>query len=195
MKFFTLLFLTFVSAGIARAQEAPCKLKVAPEVRGFRLGMSPEQVKAKLKFVVGSEKPDEIGVATFFVGPISLADEKAGQGLSTISFEFLDNRLTYIEVNYDSSVKWDNVEQFTSALSESLNLPDKWGSPITTSQDVLGVHVTAAGRKLECAGFNAGAIVTSVNTSTLMIGQAGLKAEKDRRRNAIQKSQQQTFKP
>src|SRR4051812_12146752 len=102
MKVFTLLFLTFAGVGQAQAQvAAPCKLVTAPEVRGFNLGMTRAQAKAKIKYTFGFDKADEIGVSTKSVNPFELADEQAAKGISNINLEFLDDHLTYIEVTYD----------------------------------------------------------------------------------------------
>lgn len=186
-----------ISFVIASAQDSKCTLDQAPELRGFRLGMTISEVDAKLNWGLSSvlNPADEIGVKEEAVGPLRLKDQEQARGIRKITLEFLDDRLSYIEVSYDDSVKWDSLDQFASKISEILKLPNEWEKPFSVSDDSSGNTLTATAKKLVCAGFNVGVILTSTNQAVLMLGEAGLKAAKEKRREVLKEKRQQSFKP
>ena len=136
------LFL-FGSAGVL-AQ--PCTLKSdqlrdAPELRGFRLGMTFEQVKTRVPPVQFGHA-DEIGVTKTSINPLydPRFDKTAFADIRTISFDFLDGRLTTLWIGYEGSFKWQSVPEFVDGISKTLNVPASW-SP------------KRGGQQLQCDGF------------------------------------------
>ena len=48
------------------------------------------------------------------------------EGLNSLEFQFLDGQISSIHLEYDSSVKWSSVEEFTKKISELLRLSGTW---------------------------------------------------------------------
>jgi hypothetical protein len=130
-------------------QEAPaqaCKLTLeqSPALRGFRLGMSLEQLKARYPGVPVMEQQEKghltAGLAR---GGFQGADAGTFEGVNDIHLDFLDGRLASLTVHYNNLVKWRSVGEFASRVSELLKLPDAW----RTEQD-------SGSRVMPCADFN-----------------------------------------
>lgn len=139
----TCLFLLLVTTTVASQQ---CNLKSdqladAPELRGFRLGMSFDQVRARVP-PIQFGPADEFGVTRTSINPLydSHFDRVAFADVRTISFDFLDGKLATLWVGYESSFKWQSVDEFVTGISRSLNLTASW-SP------------KRGGRQLHCDGF------------------------------------------
>lgn len=124
------LFVTIFAAAASAQQSSaqPCTLKAesAPELRGLRLGMALEQVKAR--FPSAQITPGRFGLTD---GMINTSFEKGPdaatlKGIHWIKLEFVDERLTNIIIAYQNSIRWENNEQFTSRVSEALRLPAAW---------------------------------------------------------------------
>nr|MBA3441203.1 hypothetical protein [Pyrinomonadaceae bacterium] len=76
--------------------EAKCTLTKAPELRGFRLGMSFSELKARFPELRASA-PDEFGYisqASLEVGSLTGASKTLLDGVYSVRFNFLDERLT-----------------------------------------------------------------------------------------------------
>ena len=110
----------------------PCTLRSdqlseAPELRGFRLGMTFDQVKARVPQVqIG--RPDEIGLTKTSINPLydPHFDKAAFADIRTISLDFLDGKLTTLWIGYEGSFKWQTVDEFVTGISKSLNVPGSW---------------------------------------------------------------------
>jgi hypothetical protein len=193
---FTVLLLALTS--VARAQ---CTLKPeeSPEVRGLKLGQSYEDVKKGFprgRYVSGiSDYPNELGLRRFRVSDLSrlapyLLDSdvtipegwgKRFEGVEELELRFLDDKLASIEIGYDSSTKWDDPSEFTSAISQALKLPLK------------GWHGRSDKAQLECSGFEV--ITEIILNPTLTIRTVGLDEEIQRRKVEAEKSKKKVFKP
>jgi hypothetical protein len=145
-------------AAAAHAQQSQvCTLNVeqAPELRGFRLGMTADQIKARVPGI--QIKQQEFGASYAFLSSVDFhnLDAVAYKGINDIGFQFLDDRLVRFTVNYQS-VPWKTAGQFAAKVSESLKLPDVW-----RDGDNFG-------KVLTCAGFdvtaNAGMNAITLNT-------------------------------
>jgi hypothetical protein len=139
-----LIFLFIVSATSISAQQCTVKsdqLSDAPELRGFRLGMTFDQVKAR-EPLVQFGPPDEIGLTKTSINPLydPRFDKEAFADIRTISFDFLDGKLTTLWIGYESSFKWQSVTEFIRGISKSLNVGGSW-SP------------RRGGQQLRCDGF------------------------------------------
>jgi hypothetical protein len=141
--FFSLL-LCLVGGLSISAQQCTAKsdqLSDAPELRGFRLGMTFDQVKARVP-PIQFGGPDETGLTKTSINPLydPRFDKAAFADIRTISFDFLDGKLTTLWIGYESSFKWQSVDDFVSGISKSLNVAGSW-SP------------KRGGQQLRCEGF------------------------------------------
>lgn len=139
------LILFFVS--IALAQDRQCTLKLAqlpdaPELHGFRMGMTKDQVKVRVPQVLFG-KTNEFMVSKTSINPDfdPRIDKSTFVGVRTISLDFLDDRITSLWLGYDSSFKWHTVPEFVAGISQSLRLPDAW------------TPWKSRGQQLRCADF------------------------------------------
>jgi hypothetical protein len=128
MKSLRFIFLTAIvlaCAFSAIAQQSSCALKQAPEFRGFRLGMTSLDVRAKLEDStlfdanMASSKAAGQGVR------ISAAElkESLAEGIDEINLAFIDGRVAMIKVTYSSAMTWDGGQDFLLKESQSLGLP------------------------------------------------------------------------
>ncbi|MGH9904310.1 MAG: hypothetical protein ACRD8U_01860, partial [Pyrinomonadaceae bacterium] len=118
--------------GSTQAQVTQCKLKLIDlpqhaELRGFSLGMTMDQVKARVPQVVFG-RVDEFGGSKTSINPHFDAqiDKTPFADVRTISLDFLDGRLTSLWIGYEQSFKWVTVEAFVKGISGALSLPTAW---------------------------------------------------------------------
>jgi hypothetical protein len=140
-----LLLLLCISTALA--QDSRCTVKLAdltdaPELFGFRMGMTTEQVKARIPQVVFG-RVNEFGFSKTSINPDfdPRIDKSTFAGVRTISLDFLDGRTTSLWFGYDSSFKWQTVPAFVQRISQSQRLPATW-KPWKTR-----------GQQLSCADF------------------------------------------
>ena len=133
---------------IARAQQPTCNVKLdqltqPAELFGFHLGMTLEEVKARVP-AVRFPAPDQFGVARTTINPSYGPgfDKTSFAGVRTVSMDFLDGKLTTLWIGYDDSFKWQNLDEFVAGMSKALNLPAAWPAK-------------GPGRQLDCDGFAA----------------------------------------
>jgi hypothetical protein len=114
------------------AQNGQCSLKLselaeAPELIGFRMGMTTEQVKARVPQVAFG-RTDEFGFSKTTINPDfdPRFNKSTFAGVRTVSLDFVDGRLTSLWLGYASSFKWHTVQDFVNGISESLHLPNAW---------------------------------------------------------------------
>lgn len=144
LHIFCSILLCLVSTPSIAAQQCTLKsdqLLDAPELRGFRLGMTLEQVKARVPQVQFG-RPDETGLTKTSINPLydPRFDKAAFADIRTISLDFLDGKLTTLWIGYESSFKWQSVDEFVKGISKSLSVPGSW-SP------------KRGGQQLRCDGF------------------------------------------
>jgi hypothetical protein len=128
------LFSVLCCATQLRAQATTCSMKLADlppsaELFGFQLGMTAEQVKARLPHIAFG-RVDDFGVSKTTTNPDFTADldKTAFAGVRTISLDFLDNHLSSLWLGYESSYKWQTVPDFAAGISQALHLPNAWES-------------------------------------------------------------------
>jgi hypothetical protein len=129
-----------------KSQTPKCNLTLeqAPELRGLKLGMSPEQFDD----IYPGMKTNSIGViASNVVGleerHISQESEPGTsasrlQDVNNIDVRFIDGRLYWIHIYYDRSVTWNTVDEFALKVSESLNLPPAWTRQLSSRELICG---------------------------------------------------------
>ena len=131
----------------AQAQEVQCSLKLvelpaSPELVGFRLGMTTDEVKKRVPQVVFG-RPDAFVVSKTTINPDfdPRIDKASFPGLRTVSLDFLDGRLTSLWFGYDPTFKWRSVDDYVKGISQALRVPGVWN------------NWRVRGRRLRCADF------------------------------------------
>jgi hypothetical protein len=131
----------------ANAQQSACslksdQLKEAPELFGFHLGMTLDQVKAR-SALIKFGPPDEFGVIKTSINPhYEPRFEKAlFADVRTISFDFLDGKLVTLWIGYEETFKWPQLDEFIANLSKALDVPGRWPAKRN-------------GQQLTCDGFS-----------------------------------------
>lgn len=148
LKITTLVFICLSVENVI-AQDSQCNVKLselpqAAELSGFRVGMTMDQVKARVPQVMFGPS-DELGRSKTSINPYFDAriDKSGFADVRTISLDFLDGRVTSLWIGYDSSFKWPTIADFVKGISQSLSLPNSW-SPWKSQ-----------GQQLKCADFQA----------------------------------------
>ena len=100
------------------AQGSGCALKLEqlnqpPELMGFRVGMTEQQVKT-VEPLVQLGRPDEFGVIKTSVNPPfdQRFNKATYAGVRTISFDFLDGKLVTLWIGYEGNFKWPALDSF-----------------------------------------------------------------------------------
>src|SRR5262245_16667435 len=146
LRLVLLATLLFILTSTAFSQ-APCTLKLAdlppsPELRGFHLGMTREQVTARVPQAV-LPRADYICVPKTTINPSfdPKIDQTAFADVRSISLDFLDEQLTSLWFGYEATFKWKTVDEFVAGISDALKLPKTWQS------------WRGRGQQLRCADF------------------------------------------
>lgn len=137
--------------------QTSCTLKLAelpsaPEMRGFHLGMTKDEVKLRVPQVIFLPD-DEVGVSKTTINPDfdPKIDKASFNGIRSVSLDFLDARLTSLWFGYDSSFRLKTVDDFVEAISASLKLPAAWqpwrgrGQQLKCTDFSMTVNVIAEG--------------------------------------------------
>ena len=153
------LFILFCSVS-AFAQDNKCVLKLielpaAPELFGFRLGMTTAEVKTRVPQVAFG-RVDDFGAQKTSINPdFNPAIDKASlNGVRTVSLDFLDDHLTSLWFGYDSTFKWQTVPDFVAGISQALHLPAAAWKPWKIR-----------GQQMYCADFQLTVIIVSEGPS------------------------------
>ena len=153
----------------------PLGISQSPELRGFRMGMTQAAVLARLpgitvgkpdKFglarlrlsIIDSSAlilmaPKDKGIQQdMAVGPndgsafvLESGRFPIFKGVRKVQMRFIDGRLSYLEVTYDDSIKWDSIEEFVDTVATNLKLPKDWKTPADSD--------SGQGKELRCEGF------------------------------------------
>ena len=131
----------------ASAQQSTCSVKIdqlpdPPELRGFHLGMTYNQVKTRVP-PIQFGRADQFGIAKTSINPAfdPRFDIASFADVRTISLDFLDGKLVTLWIGYESTFKWQKLEEFVTGMSRSLNLPAAWSTK-------------RGGQQLTCDGFS-----------------------------------------
>lgn len=132
-KTFALVCLLLCGCALSlKAQETECIVKIAqlssaPELSGFRLGMTIDQFKARVP-KLALRGADRFGATAINIYPEyeKNIDKASFAGIRTISLEFLDNRVVMLWIGYAPGFKWPDMDSFLSGMTRSLNLPHLW---------------------------------------------------------------------
>ena len=142
-----MLRILLVLLAIALPVSAQCTQKIAtlpaaPELYGFRLGMTRDEIK-ELVPQTQFGKTDPFGVAKTTINPSfdPKIDQKRFEGVRSISLDLLDDRLTSLWIGYDDTYKIKTTDEFVKAISQSLQVAGNWSS------------WRSRGQQLRCADF------------------------------------------
>jgi hypothetical protein len=119
-------------------QDKPaCQLTLAgaPDIKGVRLGMTPEQVlalfpgsneDAELRSRL-AQPPSPFGTSSFSLRPERYASKDKFTGVSQITFTLLDGRVSSFSVGYNGP-EYSHVDKFVAKFVEGTTLPapDQW---------------------------------------------------------------------
>ena len=164
---FILLTLTLllVFSQIASGQDSRCHLKKSelasiPELRGFHLGMTTEQVRARATRIE-LRPADEFGATALNLFPDHETgiDKKSFENVRTISLEFLDGRVSSLWIGYDPSFKWQTPEEFTQGFAAALKLQGAWRQKLRN-------------KLLDCADFSVAVIPAGGSLSIKLTDEA-----------------------
>ncbi len=116
------------------AAQDQCKIKISDltqsaELRDFRLGMTMDQVKARVPQVVFGPT-DQLGTSKTTINPYfdPNIDKSGFADIRSISLDFFDGRLVSLWIGYEPTFKWQSVEDFVTGISTALSLPAAWSS-------------------------------------------------------------------
>jgi hypothetical protein len=138
---FTLLLLLLPHTVPAQCTRKLSELPAAPELLGFRLGMTKEQIKARIPQTrFGGADP--FGVSKTTINPYfdDTIDKSKLESVRSISLDLVDDKLTSIWIGFDDTFKAHTAEEFVKLLSQSLQLDGTWSS-------------RSRGQQLRCADF------------------------------------------
>jgi hypothetical protein len=133
----SLAVLTFASVLVVlittdAAAQNQCKTKISDlpqsaELRGFSLGMTMDQVKARVPQVVFGPT-DQLGTSKTTINPYfhPNIDKSSFTDIRSISLDFFDGRLVSLWIGYEQSFKWQSVEDFVAGISSALSVPAAW---------------------------------------------------------------------
>ena len=123
-----------IFASLSQAQGAdtgcaltPAQLSSLTELKGFRPGMTVEEVKAIVPSLEMGAL-DEFGLSKTSFSPVfnPKINKLAFQGVRTISLDFLDGRVSAVWIGYDETFKWKSIAEVVKWITQSLKLTPDW---------------------------------------------------------------------
>ena len=122
-------FLVMPLSAYAQCTQKISDLPAAPELYGFHLGMTKEQVTTLVP-QTHFGKTDHFGVAKTTINPgfDSKIDASKFPDVRSISLEILDDRLTSIWIGFEETYKIQDINAFAETVSKSLRLPNAWSN-------------------------------------------------------------------
>lgn len=208
MKKFLAIALLIIGASVVSAQtnetaaapeKAICTLTLAqaPEIRGLRLDMTVEQVlalfpgsnaeKVIIDALAKAKAPNRFGSTSITITPDKYESKAKFAGLGSITFRFVDGRVSTFRVGYNNP-EWKNVDEFIAKFSVGWNLPaaNAW-EPFVGMDEQM--------KTLKCNGFEMSAFAGGKNVNVNYIEMKDTAAEqklKERAQKAAEKEQKET---
>lgn len=168
-------------------------LPISPDIRGVRLGMKLEEVRAMFPKGVGfgfAPQPDEAGVIdSLDLGILDWYEQREKfKGVEDISLVFADGKLVKIGVSYEKTADWPNVDTFAAQVSSRLALPLAWRRPDNADPTIA--------RVMDCDGFRVIAVAPGPAAKTFigLVDTAAERAIKEKRA-AIEEQKRRAFRP
>jgi hypothetical protein len=132
MRFRLLFLAVLISISLSTSLVAQCTQKLldlppAPELLGFRLGMTKDEIKARVPQTRFGHA-DDFGVSKTTINPYfdESIDKSKLESVRSISLDLLDERLTSLWIGYDETYKIQLADDFIKAVSASLKLNGTW---------------------------------------------------------------------
>jgi hypothetical protein len=124
---FPLLLLLLAQSVSAQCTKKISDLPAAPELLGFHLGMTKDQIKARVPQTVFGHA-NHFGVTKTTINPYfdPSIDKTKLEGVRSISLDILDDRLTSIWIGFDETFKAHTADEFVKLISQSLQLDGTW---------------------------------------------------------------------
>lgn len=139
----TFLLVLFLAGSVsAQCTQKLATLPSAPELFGFHLGMTQDEIKQLVPQSV-FPRTDHFGVAKTTINPHfdPKIDQVKYNGVRSISLDLLDDKLTSLWIGYDENFKVQTVDEFVKLISTSLQVSGPWSS------------WKSRGQQLRCADF------------------------------------------
>lgn len=121
----SIVILVLALAGNAAGQ---CTKKIAdipaaPELLGFKLGMTKEEIKAHVPQTQFG-RTDDFGVSKTTINPYfdPKIDKTKFEFVRSISLDLLDQQLTSLWIGYDENFKAKTVDEFIKLITQSMQL-------------------------------------------------------------------------
>ena len=137
----------FVVLIVAMSASAQCTQKIAtlpaaPELFGFRLGMTKDDIQTRVPQAM-FPRDDHFGVTKTTINPHfdPKIDQAKYDGVRSISLDLLDDKLTSLWIGYDDHFKVQTIDEFVKLISDSLQITGTWSS------------WRSRGQQLRCADF------------------------------------------
>lgn len=185
-KLLFLIFLSLSACPVLAAQQARCSLKLdqlkdAPELFGFRLGMTLDEVKAR-SALIKFGGADKFGIVKTSINPHydPQSDKTQFADVRTISFDFLDGKLVTLWIGFEETSKWPRLDEFVATLSKSLNVPAEWPEKRN-------------GRQLACDGFSLTASLIARGPSIRITDEVAQSVIADRREKDAEAAEAQVI--
>src|SRR5688572_32238349 len=124
------VLLGFAGTASAQCTRTIAEMPAAPELLGFKLGMTKEQIKAHVPQTEFG-RTDDFGVSKTTINPYfdPKIDKTKFEGVRSISLDLLDQKLTSLWIGYDENFKAKTTDEFVKLLSQSLQLrASDWSS-------------------------------------------------------------------
>ncbi|HET8781598.1 MAG TPA: hypothetical protein VFM63_04240 [Pyrinomonadaceae bacterium] len=136
------VLLAVAGTGSGQCTKKLAEIPAAPELLGFRLGMTKEEIKAHVP-QTDFGRTDDFGVSKTTINPYfdPKIDKTKFEGVRSISLDLLDQKLTSLWIGYDENYKAKNVDEFLKLITPSLQLPAAWSS------------WRSRGQQMRCADF------------------------------------------
>ena len=137
-----LTLVTFLPEIHAQCSQKISDLPAAPELLGFHLGMTKDEVKGKVPQTV-FPRADPFGVSKTTINPYfdKTIDKTKFEGVRSISLDLLDDHLTSLWIGFDEAFKVQSIDEFVKLISQSLKVPNSWSA------------ARGRGQQLKCADF------------------------------------------
>jgi len=136
-----LLALTIFSAAASVQSQCTQKfseLPAAPEFFGFHLGMTKDEVKARVPQTVFG-RTDAFGVSKTTINPSfdPKIDQTKFEGVRSISLDMLDDHLTSLWIGFDETFKAQTIDDFVKLISQALKIQGNWSSWKSRGQQIM----------------------------------------------------------
>jgi hypothetical protein len=141
---------------VTHANECLLNSSQAPDVAGLRLGMSAGEAQALFPSLSVQPTAEDVNVARATVKGEAMGRQPAASylaGVETIALEFLNNRLSYIRVNYPVTNRWESPDEFLADLAAKLNIKGRWKQFYDWENRDVRDTKELRDLALECQGF------------------------------------------